>query len=216
MFVNLRTEKLWRSFYIGSVPIVYGSPKSKDIFPDNHSAIEILDFKNPKELAKYLLELNENDEEYDKYLNFKKQGGVINKILLDLMKNREWGIDNDRNKPSYIDVFECLVCERLHENMERAKNRQQLKKYQATKDHYGCPKPFTFSKEGILFDENNRQDPSWNENYFLIHYDMAYAELRLLYDKFLPEKNYYFTEKELKKEALKYYKNNKNIEKVDL
>lgn len=198
------------------MPIVYGSPKAKDVFPDNHSAIEVLDFKNPKELAKYLLELNENDEEYDKYLKFKKKDGVTNKILLDLMKNREWGIDNDLYRPNYINVFECLVCERLHENMERVKNQKPLIKYQANKDHYGCPKPYTFSKEGVLYDENNKHETSWNENYFLYHYEIAYSQLRILYDKFLPENNFNFTSKELKEEALKFYKKNTIREKFDL
>ena len=198
------------------MPIVYGSPKSKDIFPDNHSAIEILDFKNPKELAKYLLELNENDEEYDKYLNFKKQGGVINKILLDLMKNREWGIDSDRDKPNYLNVFECLVCERLHENMDRVNNHQPLKKYQANKDHYGCPIPYTFSKEGILYDESNKKDRNWTSSSFTFSYYFDYAQLRTFYGKYLPYKNFNFTAKQIKKDAMDYFNQNYQLKNTHI
>ena len=68
------------------------------MFPDEKTAIEITDFKNPQELAKFINELNNNDAEYEKYLKFKKKGGVKNKILLDLMDKRKWGINNDRKK----------------------------------------------------------------------------------------------------------------------
>jgi hypothetical protein len=68
------------------------------LFPAEKTAIEITDFKNPQELAKFINELNNNDTEYEKYLKFKKKGGVKNKILLDLMDKRKWGINNDRKK----------------------------------------------------------------------------------------------------------------------
>ena len=68
------------------------------MFPAEKTAIEITDFKNPQELAKFINELNNNDTEYEKYLKFKKKGGVKNKILLDLMDKRKWGINNDRKK----------------------------------------------------------------------------------------------------------------------
>ncbi len=100
---------MWRSFIVGSVPIVYGSSKAREIFPDNQTAIEVLDFDSPKELADFLLHLNRQDSEYDKYLKFKAKNGVKNSHLLDLMQNREWGINNDRLKGNYIDKFECMV-----------------------------------------------------------------------------------------------------------
>ena len=68
------------------------------MFPAEKTAIEITNFKNPQELAKFINELNNNDTEYEKYLKFKKKGGVKNKILLDLMDKRKWGINNDRKK----------------------------------------------------------------------------------------------------------------------
>jgi hypothetical protein len=49
-------------------------------------------------LALFINNLNQNDSEYAKYLKFKKKGGVRNKILLDLMEKRKWGIHNDRIK----------------------------------------------------------------------------------------------------------------------
>ena len=69
----------------------------------------MLDFDNPKQLAYFLINLNKEDSEYDKYLRFKTKNGVKNRHLLDLMQNREWGINNDRVKGNYIDKFECMV-----------------------------------------------------------------------------------------------------------
>jgi len=82
----------------GAVPIVYGSSKIKELFPDEQTGIEISEFKSPKDLALFISNLNQNDSEYEKYLKFKKKGGVRNKVLLDLMNKRKWGIHNDRIK----------------------------------------------------------------------------------------------------------------------
>jgi hypothetical protein len=70
------TEKLWRAFYIGAVPVVYGSPLAKDIFPTNRSAIEVTDFAGPQQLAEFIAELNQNDDEYEKYLEYKTRGKI--------------------------------------------------------------------------------------------------------------------------------------------
>ena len=87
---------------MGAVPLVYGSSKVKDIFPDDHAGIEIADFESPKHLAEYLHHLNRNDSEYEKHLKFKIKGGVKNKVLIDLMANRKWGINNDRKKGIFV------------------------------------------------------------------------------------------------------------------
>ena len=100
---------MWRSFIVGSVPIVYGSSKARELFPDNRTAIEVLDFESPKQLANYLNNLNSDDSRYDEYIRFKTKNGVKNKHLLDLMSKRKWGINNDRIKGNYIDKFECMV-----------------------------------------------------------------------------------------------------------
>ena len=71
------TEKLWRAFYIGAVPVVYGSPLAKDIFPTNRSAIEVTDFAGPQQLAEFIAELNQNDDEYEKYLEYKTRGKIV-------------------------------------------------------------------------------------------------------------------------------------------
>lgn len=106
------TEKFWRPLYAGTVPIVRGSPTVKDWAPTEHSIIVADDFESPRALADYLLQLDDDDSEYNKYLEFKRTG-VTNQHLLDHLNNREWTIDNvDGN--DFIDGFQCFVCDELH------------------------------------------------------------------------------------------------------
>ncbi|KAG4075099.1 hypothetical protein HA402_013494 [Bradysia odoriphaga] len=80
------TEKIWRTLVVGSVPVYFGAPNIKHWLPNNKSAILIDDFKTPRELAEFLLNLNENDNEYNTYLQHKRldqQPAVTNRVLLD-------------------------------------------------------------------------------------------------------------------------------------
>ena len=65
------TEKLWRSYMFGMVPIVYGGLNAyKAILPVN-SYIDIADFSSPKILADYLLKVSNNDTLYRSYFSWK-------------------------------------------------------------------------------------------------------------------------------------------------
>ena len=211
---------MWRSFYIGSVPLVYGSSKSKEIFPDEHSAIEILNYKNAKELSDYLNFLNQNDTEYEKYLQFKKKGGVKNKELIQLVSERKWGINNDRVRGNFIDSFECMVCERIHENEERKLRGKEVILRQVNKNHYGCPMPYTFSSEGVLLDETYREKPQWRENSFMTSFGLAYVQQKLFFEKYYTQNNMseLLSYKSLENETKYYYFNKflRNNEKLDL
>jgi hypothetical protein len=80
------TEKLWRTCYVGSVPILLANhERIDDHLPTNMSAINVKDFKNAEELATFLLKLNENDEEYEKYTSYKGVNGVKNDNLRKVM-----------------------------------------------------------------------------------------------------------------------------------
>jgi hypothetical protein len=203
-----RTEKLWRSFYVGSVPLVYGSAKSKELFPDPHSAIEILDYKSPSDLAVYLKHLNENDNEYDAYLNFKKPGGVTNPTVIELLGKREWGINNDAKRMHMIDAFQCMVCERIHENMERESRGEPIVMRQAGVDHYGCPFPYTFSEDGVLLDERYRDTSKWRDSMFKTSYELAYVAQKLFFDGHYNkgENSSKLSYKQFQKEIWKHYR----------
>jgi hypothetical protein len=80
------TEKLWRTYYVGSVPILLANhERIDDYLPTNMSAINVKDFKNAEELATFLHKLNENDEEYEKYTSYKGVNGVKNDNLRKVM-----------------------------------------------------------------------------------------------------------------------------------
>ncbi len=198
---------------------MYGSSKSKDIFPDSHSAIEVLDFKNPKDLADYLHFLDKNDTEYEKYLAFKKPGGVTNKIVRNLISQREWGINNDRTRVSMIDSFECMICDRLYNNMELEQRGEPIKKRQASLDHYGCPYPYTFSPDGILLDEKYRDKPEWQDNLFKTTFELAYISQKLFFQKYYSsEEGLRLKYKDFQNEVLKYHRDVflARDEKIDL
>ncbi len=200
------TEKLWRSFYTGTVPIVYGSSKVSDLFPTNKSAIEIVHFGGPKALAEFIHKVNKNDSQYEEYLTYKKKNGVTNTFLISLMTNRTWEINNDPVKGNYIEKLECLVCERIHENIELNKIHLPTVKHQATKEHYGCPLEKTFSDSGILIDENYEMErKGWRQNSFQFMYDMAWSLQEAFFNDFLADAVYNFTAEQLQNKAMKFY-----------
>eukprot|EP00731_Ephydatia_muelleri_P018800 Em0011g840a len=141
------TEKFWRPLVAGSVPIVRGSPTILDWAPDvEHSVIVADHFSSPKDLAEYLLYLDQNDEEYERYLEFKKNG-ITNKRLLDHMTNRGWfvslvfDINNPPKSPDFITGFECFVCNTLHKRSLQTKEGPPPPMIVANHQHYNCPIP---------------------------------------------------------------------------
>eukprot|EP01112_Ceratiomyxa_fruticulosa_P007052 TRINITY_DN1816_c0_g1_i1.p1 TRINITY_DN1816_c0_g1~~TRINITY_DN1816_c0_g1_i1.p1 ORF type:complete len:364 (-),score=45.98 TRINITY_DN1816_c0_g1_i1:66-1157(-) len=68
------TEKIFHCFLAGTVPIYLGAPNIDMYTPSNHSIIKVHDFPTIKDLVDYLLYLDKNDEEYNKYLAWKTEG----------------------------------------------------------------------------------------------------------------------------------------------
>lgn len=131
------TEKFWRPFYAGTVPIVKGSPTIKDWAPSNHSMILIDDYHSPKELAQYLHYLNENDNKYAEYLEY-KQAGIANVKLIDAVEKRGWQInDYTSGSITHIDSFECFICNKAIEKRTGLETRPLV----ANSSHYNCQYP---------------------------------------------------------------------------
>ncbi|KAG9353602.1 hypothetical protein JZ751_011722 [Albula glossodonta] len=137
------TEKLWRPLKLGAVPVYYGAPNVVTWLPSNRSAVVVAPGESPEELARRLKRLDENDEEYEAYLEWKHRGQVTNQQLLTEMRTRKWGVQ-DITRENYIDVFECMVCDRVWENLIRQKEGLTPKTWQAGASHLRCPAPRMF------------------------------------------------------------------------
>ncbi|XP_028671876.1 alpha-(1,3)-fucosyltransferase 11 isoform X1 [Erpetoichthys calabaricus] len=166
------TEKLWRPLHVGSVPVYRGSPTVRDWMPNNYSIILIDDFPSPKHLAEYLIFLDQNDDEYLKYLEFKSPGGIKNSILVESLEKREWGV-NDMSKPNYLNGFECYVCDQENERMllERAHKNSPTtvpspQVHIASHSHMGCPQPTPGFGNVNEITENDSWLSMWPQDYW--------------------------------------------------
>ena len=65
------TEKYWERLEQDSVPIVMGSNYEGLAIPGSY--IDVNDFRSIEELANYLLYLDKNDDEYNKYFSYKSK-----------------------------------------------------------------------------------------------------------------------------------------------
>ena len=67
------TEKFFDPLEVGCVPVYPGAPNIDDYAPGDHCYINAADFNGPKELAEYLLALNEDEEAYNAYHAWRHQ-----------------------------------------------------------------------------------------------------------------------------------------------
>ncbi|XP_017121277.1 alpha-(1,3)-fucosyltransferase B [Drosophila elegans] len=126
------TEKFWRPLVMGVIPIYFGSPTIKTWQPNKKSAIFVNDFPHPRALAQYLVELADNQTEYDSYRQHKLnwRNPISNKILLHNLVTRQYHIGDSSPGGSLFDKFECAVCNYV---INTARN------VRANSRHYNCP-----------------------------------------------------------------------------
>lgn len=156
------TEKLWRPLEVGSVPIYRGSPSVLDWMPNNHSVILVDDFLSPEALAEYIKKIDADDALYLKYLESKQEGGVRNARLLKHMKERKWNMVDGGN--SFVTGFECFVCDRIHDNLNKRKLGLPTEKHVANQNHFGCPRPVQFKYPPVKGSEQFERD-MWQAEY---------------------------------------------------
>lgn len=114
------TEKLWRPLKLGVVPVYYGAPNVHLWLPDDRSAVVVNPDEPPEKLAEYLKRLDAHDAEYSRYLQWKHERHISNVNLVKHLSERQWSV-HDIARENFIDVFECLVCNRVWENVHRHK-----------------------------------------------------------------------------------------------
>lgn len=162
------TEKFWRPLITGSVPVYWGSPKIDDWSPNPNSVIKISDFATPKELAEYLNILLRNDSMYETHLTHKLYGEITNPKLISAMDERQWGLD-DSEKGSFVDHFECYVCDHIYYNHPHLTSKTLYTPKIAEVSHTYCPEPKT-----VLVNNVN------GDSYWLEEYEKSKTEAEVL------------------------------------
>lgn len=66
------TEKFFQPLIAGSVPVYLGAPNIEKFAPGDHCFINVSQFSSTNELAEYLTMLDNNDNLYNQYFNWKK------------------------------------------------------------------------------------------------------------------------------------------------
>ena len=66
------TEKFFHPFRVGIVPVYLGAPNVEEFSPGKKSFINTADFQSPQELAEHLLWLDNNDDAYQEYFQWKR------------------------------------------------------------------------------------------------------------------------------------------------
>ena len=105
------SEKVYRALLYKMVPIVFGGGNYTFGTPP-HSVINIADFQHPRDLAKYLLYLSNNDKAYNKYFAWKTNGYIL----------------EHQRKVIMGDAF-CRLCEILHDRNYKYKDYRDLKRW---------------------------------------------------------------------------------------
>lgn len=145
------TEKLFRPLMLGSVPIYLGSEKAQDFMPTKKSVIMIYDFQSPKDLADYIIKLNNDDNLYNEYLSHRGTKKLDNPTLEKILERQPWSIPSIHHKANFghfmFKGFTCHICDRIHERNNRLKahlddpSQPILPVTMASADHMGCPVP---------------------------------------------------------------------------
>ncbi|KAF9139180.1 Alpha-(1,3)-fucosyltransferase 11 [Mortierella sp. GBA39] len=110
------TEKIQRPYSVGVVPILDGPKDYSRFLATNHSSIRLDDFKTSKQLAHRILELDQDDAAYMKYLDYKESTTPIESLLnprlletYDLPQGK-WGPDGNGAR--------CGICKMAHDMAE--------------------------------------------------------------------------------------------------
>ena len=104
-------DQLSHALSAGSVPIVMGTDKLDEFLPGNlrSSAIKVRDFKSPSLLADYLKYLNNSEQKYNEYLDWKWKGfGDISGTVI----GQNWNPDY----PPYCQICLAIREGRIHKD----------------------------------------------------------------------------------------------------
>jgi hypothetical protein len=81
------SEKFFDPLLAGAVPVYLGAPNVEMFAPGDHCFINTADFSGPKDLAEYLLYLQQHDAEYEAYVAWKDR--PLRPAFLSLLERQE-------------------------------------------------------------------------------------------------------------------------------
>jgi len=115
------SEKLWQSLKAGCLPIYYGAPNIDKFLPvpANQIILNYNDFDSPEALSDELVRLNNNDEEYNKYFEWKKLNPETDKLL----EGFQWLMKQAKRNPT------CDFCRRAQTLWETRKDTTDFEYY---------------------------------------------------------------------------------------
>ena len=90
----------------------------------------ISDFASPKDLAEYLIKLNNNDDLYEEYLTHRTHNKITNPHLQKHLNDRPWKVPKGQeiNYGHFmVAQYSCHVCDQIHERNDRLKAHLKVK-----------------------------------------------------------------------------------------
>ncbi|KAI3384838.1 hypothetical protein SNEBB_009090 [Seison nebaliae] len=188
------TEKLWRSFYVGTIPIYFGSPTVQQWLPTNDSVIFVNRHEHIDDLVNEINETLNNQQLYEKRRRYKYN--IENKKLISTMNLREYETNNENILPSSIAAFECEACRHAHQmtDKERETDKKEISSYYCEE-----PKAMEERFKGFIRSPNEERD-LWVEIYRNLWLE-GKANGRRIYDEVMNEKE----QKEIIEKHLKIY-----------
>ena len=115
------TEKLWRTFQLNMIPIVYGHYTNYKAHLPQNSFINIMDFSSPNHLADHLYEVSRNKTLYELYISWKR----THRVQMDPYQ-----------------MCMCQLCDYLHKTKDDPPKTVNLREYWSKNNN--CISPHTF------------------------------------------------------------------------
>ena len=103
------TEKFYRAFQTGTVPVVFGGANYSNFAPP-HSYINARDFGTPQLLADYLLKLSQNRDLYARFFDWRGEFDLLSNVIY---SKERW----------------CDLCKMLHDPTWPAKSYPDIEKW---------------------------------------------------------------------------------------
>lgn len=141
------TEKLWRTFRAGSIPIYRGSPSIRDYVPAG-SVVVANDFESPRALATHLLTLAASPYALRALQAWRLElpQSLPAQLLTDLDTRpyRSWWSPSEDGKglPDPLSAFLCRICESAHSNPTQSILHMHPQ-------NLNCPPPVASTQENL-------------------------------------------------------------------